>query len=406
MYYSLRWELEDQDRTLLDTTKDIVKQTINGIYDFLEFTVETGNDYTDNWLPTLDTSLRVNERNIIEYIYYEKPTTTNTTIRQASAMSENPKIQCLSNDVVRRLLNTKEELPCKYREEVVEQYGNKLLSSGYSREQTKRILINGIKGYMSKLKRRKSDGRKRVHYTAEESRDGRIRKKLIGRTSWYKQKKNNNQKKDGRMNYGRRGNSRALRNGSQDLPTRAVLFMEQTPFGELAGRVKELLHRLEPTLGFKLRVVERTGRSIKSHLSQSACSTGRPSGRELCVTCNQECEDTPDCTRTSVVYENVCTVCNPGATSKGELKNVKDGAPSIYVGETSRSIEERAQEHWGAARRKDEKSHMHKHQQMEHKGEPPKFVFKMVSSHKTALSRQVKEAVRIRRRGGATSILN
>ena len=43
---------------------------------------------------------------------------------------------------------------------------------------------------------------------------------------------------------------------------------------------------------------------------------------------------------------------------------------------------------------------------MEHKGEPPKFVFKMVSSHKTALSRQVKEAVRIRRRGGATSILN
>ena len=133
LYYSLRWELEDQDRTLLDTTKDIVKQTINGIYDFLEFTVETGNDYADNWLPTLDTSLRVNKKNIIEYIYYEKPTTTtNTTIRQASAMSENPKIQCLSNDVVGRLLNTREELPCKYREEVVEQYGMKLLTSGYS----------------------------------------------------------------------------------------------------------------------------------------------------------------------------------------------------------------------------------------------------------------------------------
>ena len=64
----------------------------------------------------------MNERNIIEYIYYEKPTTTNTTIRQASAMSENPKIQCLSNDVVRRLLNTREELPCRYREKVVDKW--------------------------------------------------------------------------------------------------------------------------------------------------------------------------------------------------------------------------------------------------------------------------------------------
>ena len=78
----------------------------------------------------------------------------------------------------------------------------------------------------------------------------------------------------------------------------------------------------------------------------------------------------------------------------------------MYVGESSRSIEEHAQEHWGAARRKEEKSHMHKHQQMEHNGAEPEFIFKVISSHKTALSRQVKEAVRIRRRGGATNILN
>ena len=33
-------------------------------------------------------------------------------------------------------------------------------------------------------------------------------------------------------------------------------------------------------------------------------------------------------------------------------------------------------------------------------------MFKLVSSHKTALNRQVKEAVRIRRRGGENNILN
>ena len=49
---------------------------------------------------------------------------------------------------------------------------------------------------------------------------------------------------------------------------------------------------------------------------------------------------------------------------------------------------------------------MNKHQIMEHNGEQPEFIFKLISSHKTALSRQIKESVRIRRRGGDSQILN
>ena len=69
------------------------------------------------------------------------------------------------------------------------------------------------------------------------------------------------------------------------------------------------------------------------------------------------------------------------------------------MGETSRTVQERALEHLGAARRKAEDSHMHKHQMLEHDGEPGRFMFKIVSQHRTALNRQVREAVRIRRRG-------
>ena len=58
-----------------------------------------------------------------------------------------------------------------------------------------------------------------------------------------------------------------------------------------------------------------------------------------------------------------------------------------------------AVEHWGAARKGDNKSHMVRHQRLEHPGEQPAIIFKVVSSHKTALNRQVREAVRIRRRG-------
>ena len=152
--------------------------------DYLHFTVESGADYEDGWLPTLDTSLEVSRNNVVNYRYFEKPTTTNTTLRMTTAMEENAKMQCLSNDLVRRLLNTKAELPSSAREEVVDQYGVKILSSGYTREQTRHILMNGMKGYVTKVKLRMKSGSRRIHRTSAESNQGRIRKKLLAKSSW------------------------------------------------------------------------------------------------------------------------------------------------------------------------------------------------------------------------------
>ena len=139
-------------------------------------------------MPTLDTSLRVNEKNIVEYRYYEKPTTTNTTIKLSSTMSENPKVQCLSNNLVRRLLNTQEQLPNNLRAEVEDRYGVKLMSNGFIREQTRKILVNRIKGYMSKKERRSKSGigGGRLHRTAEESSKVRMMKKLLSKSSWFR----------------------------------------------------------------------------------------------------------------------------------------------------------------------------------------------------------------------------
>ena len=208
------------------------------------------------------------------------------------------------------------------------------------------------------------NGKKRIHLTKEESIQGRMIKRMTGKTTWYK----NNKKKgyDGmkvtnNMKGGNKGKPAPHSRGNKEMKTRAVLFVEQTPQGELARRMKELLTRLEPTLGFKLRVVERTGRSLISHLS--GAGKNKECGRSQCVTCNQGGEEKPNCTRSSVVYESICSLCNPGALKKGELEQTNN-APSLYVGESSRSVQERAMEHWGAARRSDDTSHMIRHQKI------------------------------------------
>ena len=312
-------------------------------------------------------------------------------------------MQSLSNDLIRRLLNCREGLPPSYRAKVIDEYGRKLRTSGYELEQTRRILLNGMKGYQTKSVRRMKEGG-RIHRTAQESSKGRWKKKLIGKSTWFKGSKNDNGGRVDNMKGGAEVKRGAT--STKQLKTRAVIFVEQSPGGELAKQVRVKMQEMEQMLGFKLRVVERTGRNLLTSFPQTRTWSGSKCGREECITCNQEGEELPECTRRSIVYESICTSCNPGATKKGELEEVMRGAPSLYVGESSRSIQERAGEHWGAARRGEDESHMVRHQRQVHQGAPPQFYIKVISSHRTALNRQVKEAIRIKKRGGAGGVLN
>ena len=182
--------------------------------------------------------------------------------------------------------------------------------------------------------------------------------------------------------------------------------MEQTPEGALANKLRELLRRLEPTLGFKMKVVERTGATLRSNFPLYNLWEGTRCGREQCIPCAQGAEFVQQCTANSVIYENICRKCNPGAGGKKELEVVKSSFPTTYVGETSRSIMERTREHWESYRGRHKDSHLLKHQEMEHEGAIPEFIMRVVGRAKTALERQTREAVRIRRRGGEGVILN
>ena len=51
------------------------------------------------------------------------------------------------------------------------------------------------------------------------------------------------------------------------------------------------------------------------------------------------------CTRRSVTYQNICLKCNPGGGGKVSKLNGKADTPSVYIGETGRSLFERGREH-------------------------------------------------------------
>ena len=100
--------------------------------------------------------------------------------------------------------------------------------------------------------------------------------------------------------------------------------------------------------------------------------------------------------RRSVLYESECVECGQGEDVTDSSLERKGKEASLYVGETARSLFERSQEHWKAAEQSKEESHMFQHTMETHKGKGiPMFKFKVVKSFRSALDRQIAEAIRI-----------
>jgi hypothetical protein len=234
------------------------------------------------------------------------------------------------------------------RRAVVDKYGQKLINSGYGLEQTRRILVGGLKGYEKKLWTSKTAGGRALHQSAGESSKARNRKKLTGKSDWFRQKKKNHE----------------------------------------------------------VKIVEKAGDKLQHLLSNTNPWSGSACSRGDCVTCGQGGDRLPNCTQRNILYESSCLVCNPEGSWADKNKEGTDSLadsreqPSIYVGESSRSIYERSKEHWRDTTGRLEESHMHKHWISSHQAEgEPTFAFKLVRKYRDSLSRQVGEAVRIQLRG-------
>ena len=119
---------------------------MNSICGWLVLTMET-EDMFKGKLPTLDLEIWVDQENRFMYQYYEKPMIPNTVLHRRSAMPEGTRRATLNQELIRRMVNTSEQVPMDTRLEIIDKYAGKLLNSEYPLDQTRNIIIGGLKGY-------------------------------------------------------------------------------------------------------------------------------------------------------------------------------------------------------------------------------------------------------------------
>ena len=381
------WEKEERERGISEEERTAceMKKVMDSIFSNLSFEMETPMMFENGRLPTLDFVCWVSNENKVLYSFYEKPMARKTLIQRKSALGENVKIASLTQNLIRRMKNTSELLPDDERIQIVENYVTQLKASGYSEEQCKRIIEAGLKGYETLL-RKCLNGTAKMHRSAEEGAETRRVKKLLGKSNWFKERR-------------KREGTRRSQKQKQKLPeVVTVLFVPQTHKGELAKRLQVVENTISKLSGEKVKIVERGGTQIKQILHKSNPWSKGFCGRANCLTCLHG-DGTQNCFDKNIVYQVSCLDCEGGEQKK----------TAMYVGQTSRSMYERGQEHLLGLRKKNENNPLFKHVTEEHNGDTKvKFEMKTVKKHFSAFQRIVHESVLIERTSKAKnfSILN
>ena len=91
-------------------TARVLASIANSIFEYIQFTVDCPSNYPSGWMPLLASQVRVAEDNTIDYLFFEKGIACKFVMMRNSAMSAKVKMSCLTQEVIRRLRNTRASL--------------------------------------------------------------------------------------------------------------------------------------------------------------------------------------------------------------------------------------------------------------------------------------------------------
>lgn len=247
--------------------------------------------------------------------------------------------------------------------QVMDRFNFKLLTSGYKEQERKVIVKEGL-ARIKNLKAQVASGKRPLYRKA----------------SWKKEE---------------RGIQKKLKAKRWAGNAESVIFVQSTP-NEI---LKKSIQRVANETAFKIRVVEKGGRTLKSLLQKSDVIPNKRCWDKECPICLTE--EKGLCNKENSGYSIQCLTCwNDPSREDKPLKERR----FIMHGETNRTARVRCMEHRSALSRKNN-SNLWEHCVMEHQGQAAEFGYKVTRNfHRDSLMRQIDEAWRLEQEEG--SLLN
>ena len=128
------------------TTREITKAMCE-LTDFLTFTGEDASMFPDETLPTLDTTIWI-EDGRVRHKFFEKPTVGNQVLHRETALPASCLWTSLLQEAVRRLINCSETLNVEVKQDILSKFARKLINSGHSVRSSRIILVQGVVKYL------------------------------------------------------------------------------------------------------------------------------------------------------------------------------------------------------------------------------------------------------------------
>ena len=266
------------------------------------------------------------------------------TIMASSALPPNVKRATMTNEVLRRLRNTRRDLPWSVFADTISEFSNDMRDMGYGESFRGKVIKAALTGYRRQCELADT-GVRPLHRPRDYDVVNRRNKKLMSRDgAWLRPQHH------------------------------LAAFYPATPDGWLVKGIAKIMREEGERVGLRIKVVEESGTSLGSLLTRpdlSGC---------LYPDCRME-DSGPSHLRAGANYTGVCTICS-----------------RRYRGETGFSAHARINSHEKEIRTNDQRNSMAQHLTINHPAQRKNvdaFSFMVVTAGERPLTRQLREAQKI-----------
>ena len=291
--------------------------------------------------------------------HYPKPMANPVMIPSSSAVSNSVKFNSYREEAKRILRNTSPHLPWSHKADLLSEFSSRMKLSGYNESFRSKIISEGIRGHIKKVISSHREGTS-INRSGQTIRESKLRRKK-NRSKWFQEGKN-------------------------QVQYNTVLFVPATDGSKLAKILRRHEEQNMQGRTSRIRIVERSGRSVKDILTRNYPWPTRACSDLGCFPCSTGKKYAFSCRIPGAGYTISCTTCE------------QQGLSSVYYGETGHNLYTRGGKHLQEFNQGLSTNCMVIHNSRYHHHDPPdEFNFRMdgVSLFSSALDRQIDESLRI-----------